>query len=154
MLKKLLVLSVVGIALAGCNEEKKEVTADMLIGKWMCTISDGSFGKRYNSEGKMIEAIDGKEFRPMILEYQKMGSKLVEYHINSGGNKRINASFELSDIAKSKLDIEVNGERMTGTIQRNYISGNEFQHIMQGNSINIKNNFVSGEAYLNFICKK
>lgn len=36
MLKKLLVLSLVGIVLSGCNDSPKEVTEDMLIGKWKC----------------------------------------------------------------------------------------------------------------------
>lgn len=69
MLKKLVVISVIAVVLAGCE---KKVTKDMLVGKWTCININ-----YYDIENNQRDTRNNK-IGPFVLTYEKNGSSMTE----------------------------------------------------------------------------
>lgn len=117
-MKKILLLSFIGVALVGCGQ--KEITNEFLVGEWSCNYSEY---KAPWKDGKFSDYIKGTVEEGKVKYYMNGNTLMVTYD-NDNGNTR---PFDLDEIRKVNGKEETNYRMKTKTlVEMNYISQDEF----------------------------
>lgn len=117
-MKKLLLVSLIGITLAGCSEKK--VTNEMLVGEWSCTISN--FNAKWE-DGK-FQKYGSPKIEQLKLKYYISDNKLMVTSEKPWGGVH---HFDLEEISKVNNKEETTDHyKAKTTIKLNYISNDEF----------------------------
>lgn len=129
-MKKLLLVSFIGIVLVGCGE--KQITSEMLIGEWSCTSSnfnaDWKEGKFQTYGVPKIEQVKFKYYMSdniLMVTSEMDGGHPRQFDLDE--IRKLNNKEEIADYYKSKENVELN-----------YISNDEynFKHIKEVTLLN------------------
>lgn len=120
MFKKLLIVLFAGGSLISFGCMAKEVTADMLIGKWKCE-ADGKVAY-YDKEGKLGEYVE-PEHESLIVMYTK------DANVDRQDADEV---FLLGDDfkAKEQKSTVLDGEKISGDSEYVYVSDNKIKLII------------------------
>lgn len=148
-MKRCLLISLIGITLIGCEEEKK-ITQEMLIGEWGCDIS--------------VYEVGWKDGHFQDDEAPKVSHQKVKYFMN---NNKLMATFDgiqtrpfnLAEIQRANKEETTEQFKLKTTIELNYVSNDEYdfkeiKELYLLNSTEVEQNKTNHKKQTNLLCKR
>lgn len=121
-MKKLLLLSLIGITLVGCGEKEgeKKISNEMLVGEWSCDYSDL---RAQWEKGQFLDYVKEKGEIVKVKYYMKDNTLMATYNDDEEHSR----PFSIEEIQKESGKEEISSNLKIKTIlELNYISNDEY----------------------------